>query len=199
MRLESYSGCGRCNLTDINADEAKGTTTELLKPARLKSSIGTSVLHCLNSILAIHKLDHEVQVEVITALAAFTRRADPWTTEQALHQASSLLNTYKSSAAAVCKAKDGSLVPLLGDMLKNVVKPAFARTKTQAITPAGRRAEHPIPAPRLDPSLFDEGSKPWKYKDVYVATVLGWIVEQYRVCLQLHTYPLFKFLFANFP
>jgi hypothetical protein len=145
----------------------------------LKSTLGVSILKELNSVIPIHKLDYPVRLKVITALATFSRPEDPWTTEEAFNGASQLLDTYKS---AVFKEKKQTLAPLLGDILKTVVKPSFARTKNIAVTPAGRKNEHPVPAPRFDASVFDEASKPWKFKDVYVVTVLSWIVDQYRVC-----------------
>jgi hypothetical protein len=144
----------------------------------LKSTLGIYVLKVLDSLIPIHKLDYPVRLKVITALAAFTRRQDPWTTEEAFNDASKLLLAYKS---AVFKEKEQSLPALLGDILKTVVKPAFAKTKNIGITSAGRKNEHPVPAPRFDASVFDESSKPWKFKDVHDVTVLSWIVDQYSV------------------
>ncbi|KAK2808034.1 hypothetical protein FQN50_005116 [Emmonsiellopsis sp. PD_5] len=147
------------------------------KAARLKSTVGISVLQLLNSISPITQIDPDEVVDIITALAAYTCKTDPWTTEQAFNKATSILGDYELSLRS--SNDGGALATLLGEILKIKVKPLFARTKTPALTAAGRKNVHPLPQVRFDPSIFDPESKPWKFRDVYVVTVLGWIVGRY--------------------
>jgi hypothetical protein len=70
---------------------------------------------------------------------------------------------------------------ILGDLLKEKIRPIFARTKNIAITPAGRKNFHPIPQARFDSSFLERETKPWKFHDVYATTVLEWILSQLNV------------------
>ncbi|KAL1961125.1 hypothetical protein VTO42DRAFT_3070 [Malbranchea cinnamomea] len=158
-------------------DDDGGEGLDRFKTARLKSSTGTSVLRYLDGLIPIIQLEDQVRLHAVAALASFTNQVDPWTTEQAFNHASQLLDAFKSK---IYENPDGSLAPLLGDILKVIVKPLFAKTRNIAITPAGRKNVHPVPVPRFDQSVFDEDSKPWKFRDVYSVTLLTWIVEQYR-------------------
>lgn len=136
------------------------------------------MLRYLDRLFPIYQLDDQIKLHVIPALATFTSRIDPWTTEPAFNNVSQLLDAFKSQ---IYDTPDNSLAPLLGDILRTVIKPLFAKTKNTAITAAGRKNEHPIPMPRFDQSVFDEGAKPWRYRDVWAVTVLKWIVGEYRV------------------
>lgn len=147
------------------------------KAARLKGAVGVCVLKKLDGLVSISELDDPV--DVIAALAAYTRPQDPWTTEDSCRIANTVLAAYVSTL----RSQSGALERLLGAVLARFVKPAFSKTKNPAITPAGRKNLHPVPQPRFDATLFDKGSKPWKYRDIYISTVLFWIVDQYRVCI----------------
>lgn len=138
------------------------------------------MLRYLDGIYPIYDLDDQLKLHVLSALAAFTSRIDPWTTDQAFNHASHLLEAFKSK---IYEEPEGSLAPLLGEILKAVIKPLFSKTRNVATTAAGRKNEHPVPLPRFDQSVFDEGAKPWRFKDVWAVTVLTWIVGQYQVSL----------------
>ncbi|PGH03326.1 hypothetical protein AJ79_07404 [Helicocarpus griseus UAMH5409] len=146
------------------------------KLARLKSSVGVSVIELLNLISPINELELDDAVDIVTALAALTCKKDPWTTERAYDKASTILENYESFLRSSSK---GELSTVLEVILTKKVKPLFSKTKTPAVTAAGRKNVHPVPQPRFDPSIFDPESKPWKFKDVYVVTVLSWVIGRY--------------------
>ncbi|KGY15579.1 hypothetical protein PABG_11572 [Paracoccidioides brasiliensis Pb03] len=158
------------------SDTAKLPTLARYKVARLRSTVGVSVLQLLHSISPINELEIDDSVDVITSLAAFTCRKDPWTTETAFNAASVILEGYESLLRSQNRAE---LAAILEEVLRKKVKPLFSKTKTPAVTAAGRKNVHPIPQPRFDPSIFDPKSKPWKFKDLYVITVLSWVIGRY--------------------
>ncbi|PGH36008.1 hypothetical protein GX50_01178 [[Emmonsia] crescens] len=160
----------------LAGEDVKRPTPATYKLARLKSSVGVSVLKLLNSISPINELEGDDAIEVITALAAFTCGKDPWTTERAFNEASTILQSYESFRSS--KSREGLSI-VLEDILRKKMKPLFSKTKTPAVTAAGRKNVHPIPQPRFDPSIFDPESKPWKFKDVYMITVLSWVIGKY--------------------
>jgi hypothetical protein len=154
----------------------------------LKSTIGVSVLQHFDAIIPIREI--EDAVDIVTALAAFTAETDPWTTKLAFEKASCILDAYESHL----RSKNGALAILLENILKQNVKPLFSKARNPAITSAGRKNVHPVPLPRFDSSLFDDKSKPWKFKDAYSITVLTWIINRYLVCSPF-TLPGVLFLF----
>ena len=109
-------------------------------------------------------------------LASFTRANDPWTSHVSLAEASSLLGVY----VKMSKAEPGRFQALLTNLLCEYVKPAFVKSKNSAITPAGRKAITALP-PRLEASIDETKSKPWKYGQIYLITVFEWILGQLDV------------------
>ncbi|PGH23721.1 hypothetical protein AJ80_02149 [Polytolypa hystricis UAMH7299] len=182
--LPSKEFAGAWEEVQLADDDEKKALLSKFTVARLKSTVGTSVLHRLSSLLPITQL--EESEGIIVASAAFTCENDPWTTQAAFESASSVLSTYK----AFLHSKNGGLADLLTAILKDTVKPIFSRTKTPAITAAGRKNVLPVPQPKFDPSMFDAETKPWKTREVYVVTVLEWIIRQYQpsdqVLLEMH-------------
>ncbi|WEW61209.1 hypothetical protein PRK78_006699 [Emydomyces testavorans] len=154
--------------------EARLEVFTRFKIARLKATLGLAVLEQLYKLTGFEQIENPVNV--VAALAAFTNPQDPWTTTAASSSAQLLLRQYEEWSR--CEHK--SLVALSGDVLSRFVKPSFSRTKTPAITSAGRKDMHPVKPPKFDPGIFDKGAKPWKYKDVYVVTVLSWVIQQYK-------------------
>ncbi|EDN09340.1 predicted protein [Histoplasma mississippiense (nom. inval.)] len=158
-------------------DDTKPSQPETYKLSRLRSSVGVSVLALLDSISPISNLESDDGIDVITSIAAFTCRLDPWTTEQAFDDASTILQNYESFLRS--NRREEELTAVLENILRKKVKPLFSKTKTPAVTAAGRKNVHPIPQPRFDPSIFDPESKPWKFRYVYIITVLSWVIERY--------------------
>ncbi|OJD26002.1 hypothetical protein ACJ73_02619 [Blastomyces percursus] len=164
------------NVQLADSGSTKRLQTGAYKLARLKSSVGVSVLGLLNLINPIANLEGEDAVDVIASLAAFTCRKDPWTTERAFNEASTLLQNYESCLGS---ERRGELTAIQEDILRKKVKPLFSKTKTSAVTAAGRKNVHPLPQPRFDPSIFNPESKPWKLRNVYMITVLSWVLGRY--------------------
>lgn len=175
------SACLNVELT-FRSDEAKQGVYNRFRTARVKAEVGLVVLGLLLKLVTPEKVEDPVLV--ITALAAFTNPDDPWTTTTALSSAQSLL----SSLEEMRRRNNGSLTDFSGDILSRFVKPSFSKTKTPSITAEGRKVAHPVKQPRFDPSIFDKGSKPWKHKDVYIMTVLSWVIQQYTVIELLSTF-----------
>lgn len=115
--------------------------------------------------------------DILSSLAMFSSSSDPWTTVEGAQMATDLLQRYE-----IKLREEGKFGTIIEGMLRRKVKPAFSKTKTPAITSAGRKDMHPIPKPSFDPTLFDTGTKPWKFKEGYIVSVLNWIVQQYQVC-----------------
>ncbi|EER25225.1 hypothetical protein CPC735_018290 [Coccidioides posadasii C735 delta SOWgp] len=157
----------------LSSDEARQQLSQKFKIARTKATLGLIALERLCILIPLE--DTEDPVNVIATLAAFTNPHDPWTTIAAASISWSLLGEYGSA-----HPEDRSLVALSGDILERFVKPSFSKTKTPAITSAGRKDLHPVKQPYFDPSTFDKAAKPWKYKDVSAITVLNWVVQQYK-------------------
>lgn len=111
--------------------------------------------------------------DVILAVASFTSNEDPWTTEDSLMEADMHLNV-------TCYQTPG---PIIERLLREKIRPLFAKTKNPAITSEGRKNFHPVAPTRFDGSSLDDSTRPWKNTDIYAASVLSWIISKYNVCL----------------
>jgi hypothetical protein len=118
-------------------------------------------------------------MDVITALASFTSEQDSWTTRDAYMKSKRILESFTTNSR---DEADSSFWSLVERILKERIKPVFAKTKNPAITAEGRKNFHPVPLPRFDASIIDPATKPWKISDVYATTVLAWVIAQYQVC-----------------
>jgi hypothetical protein len=112
---------------------------------------------------------------IVTALASFTSAEDPWMSRQSHETSTEILRAFTT--------QDRYHWPVIEQILKERIRPLFAKTKNPAITAGGRKNFHPIPLPRFDASSLDPETKPWKFREVYTTTVFAWIVSQYSVCL----------------
>jgi len=66
-------------------------------------------------------------------------------------------------------------------LLRERIKPLFAKSKNPAVTPAGRKAITPLPVP-IEHGVDEVEIKPWKYGDCYIVTVFEWVLQQLDVC-----------------
>jgi hypothetical protein len=132
-----------------------------------------SVLVALAKSLPIYKAENASNI--IIALASFTCKEDPWTTQEAYACSTALLDKFASEPSA-------SFWPVIDKVLKERIRPLFAKTRNPAITSAGRKNFHPVPLPRFDAGILDQETKPWKNHDVYATTILSWTTRQYKVC-----------------
>ncbi len=110
----------------------------------------------------------EPDAAVLTCLAAFSDKNDPWNSSSAQEEASNLVKDYTRSSR---------LSAMLTSILQKRIKPLFSRTGNPAITPQGRKAINPRPNNITMHSDIDAEVKPWKFRDVYIVTVLQWVLQ----------------------
>ncbi|KAF7596724.1 hypothetical protein BBP40_000152 [Aspergillus hancockii] len=158
-------------------------TKEAIREDQLRSRVALSVLSTLAELLPIYKAENTANI--IIALASFTFEEDPWTTQEAYVCSTTLLATFTSESSV-------SFWSVIEKILKERIRPIFAKTRNPAITSAGRKNFHPVPLPRFDASILDQETKPWKIHDVYTSTVLSWAIKQYKPTDSTH-------LEAHFP
>ena len=115
--------------------------------------------------------DHEITLEILLCLAAFTDQRDPWTSQEASEVSNRLLDQYLKAIEPEPKKLNG----LLSRLLKENIKPLFVKSKSKEITEQGRKAVSPLPGPFV-PSDLEATNKPWKFHDVYVVTVFRWVL-----------------------
>jgi hypothetical protein len=136
--------------------------------------------------------------DVLIAGACFENKASPWTTSESNSAASMLMSVWMQDAHNY-----KLFWPAIDFILKERIRPLFAKMKNPAITSAGRKNFHPQTLPRFGANGLDDVAKPWKTTDVYAASVLSWILSQYSVCYpgktsSFGTYPL-TFTLAHGP
>ncbi|KNG89548.1 hypothetical protein ANOM_001935 [Aspergillus nomiae NRRL 13137] len=144
---------------------------------QVRSKIALSVLSLLAESLPISKA--ESAADVVIALASFSSTEDPWTPQDAFTCATTLLDPF-ASATATNPETNATFWSVIERILKDRIRPLFAKTRNPAITSAGRKNFHPVPLPRFDASILDPETKPWKIQDIYAMTVLSWIIQQYK-------------------
>lgn len=110
---------------------------------------------------------------VLTSVVAFTDLNDPWTTEETHEVAFKLIHKMTTSHI------DARMEELLGAILRDSVRPAFAKTKNTKLTQQARRAMYPVQSGTVDTS-DDADQKPWKYRILHIPTVFRWVLLQLR-------------------
>ena len=120
--------------------------------------------------------DREITIECLLCLASFTDEQDSWTDEEIFIEATQLLDRYLSAIKPTPKRLDA----LLARLLQEEVKPRFATSKSKEITAEGRKAISPLSQPFL-PINQEASNKPWKYRDIFIATVFRWVLTQLDV------------------
>lgn len=114
---------------------------------------------------------------VLLVGACFNDEANPWVTSNSHEAVSFFINSWTPSTS-----DDNTFWCAIESILRDTIRPLFADTKNPAITSAGRKNLHPQTLPRFGSTGLDEPKKPWKTTDIYVASVLSWILSQYSVC-----------------
>lgn len=156
---------------------------DAIKTSRLKSTIAISVLSSLATLLPIEKAANKP--DIIIALASFTSENDPWTTSTSVTKTTEVLQSFTSK---IRTDAESSFWPVVEQILKERIKPLFAKTRNPAITDTGRKNFRPVPLPRFDTSILDPESKPWKIHDPYATTVFEWVITQYHVWTLANTF-----------
>lgn len=147
-----------------------------IKYCQLKPRLAVSVISSLVGQLPIEKTANKGGI--VLALASFTSDQDPWSTPELVEKTKTLLQDFAESSRTDSAPSFWSIIE---QILKDTIKPLFAKTKNPAITATGRKNYNPLPLPRFDSSILDPASKPWKGQEVYATTVFAWLVCQYRV------------------
>ncbi|KAI9827262.1 MAG: hypothetical protein M1832_005400 [Thelocarpon impressellum] len=130
------------------------------------SWLGIQIVRQLDTMDSVEKYDE--RVHVFLSLAIYTDKRDVWTTEASFAGASSLLEEHSDAAR-----KPEVLVE---HILRGVIRPRFAKSKNPAITAQGRKAI--APPRRVYEAIHEEAdAKPWKFKEVYLLTVLRWTLQ----------------------
>jgi hypothetical protein len=114
--------------------------------------------------------------DVLLAGACFANEQNPWVTSDSHDAATMLMNVWVQDAR-----QSKTIWSAIDFILKERIRPLFAKTKNSAITSAGRKNFHPQALPRFGASDLDQSAKPWKTTDVWVASALSWIISQYQV------------------
>ena len=137
-------------------------------------------LRLLSNLQNFDECNREASLELVVCLSSFTHAEDPWTNQASHSEASDLLKDYIKTLTS----EPGKVQTLLTDLLREIVKPAFAKSKSSAITPAGRKAISAL-APTFEPSIDETTIKPWKYGQIYIVTVLEWTLSHLDVRLHI--------------
>ena len=117
-------------------------------------------------------LKDEHALTILTCIASFTDLSDPWTCSKARECAYSLLESYAAS---------DNLSTLLTGLLRERIKPLFARTSNLAVTLQGRKIIEPLPYTATAHSDLSGEAKPWKYCNTYSVTVFQWVLSRLDV------------------
>lgn len=146
--------------------------------SKLQSHHAVLLIESLNQLLPIAKARDSARI--LIALASLFSEKDPWTTPDCSRRASTVLDEFVTEERAQ-RDEQSSLWSSIEVILKDFIKPLFAKTKNPAITPGGRKNFHRIPLARFDGSLYEPETKPWKSSHPYASTVLAWVIAQYQV------------------
>ena len=117
-------------------------------------------------------------LDVTQLLATFSEPQDPWTTEESHSESKEMLR--ESTFEPLDETERNSL---LARLLREKVKPSFAKSKNADVTKAGRKAIAPLPLP-MEHSIDERELKAWKYRDVHIVTVFDWVLKQLDVELR---------------
>ncbi|KAG0158313.1 hypothetical protein PDIDSM_5826 [Penicillium digitatum] len=144
--------------------------------SRFRSELALELILVLNKPLAglpNGQLDNAA--DVLLAGGCFANKQTPWATADSYNAASMLMNVWVQNTR-----HSDTFWPVIDFILRERIRPLFAKTKNPAITSAGRKNFHPRTLPRFGASDLDTSAKPWKTTDVYVAAVLSWMLSQYQ-------------------
>lgn len=153
--------------------------TDIIKAqneSRFRSELALELILVLNKPLAgLPNGKPENAADILLAGACFANKQNPWATSDSYNAASMLMNVWVQDTR-----RGNTFWPAIDFILKERIRPLFAKTKNPAITSAGRKNFHPQTLPRFGASDLDTSTKPWKTTDIYVGAVLSWILSQYQ-------------------
>lgn len=166
-----------------------------------RSTLAIKVLAHLHKLFPLPGLCHhhqqshinidETLVAALTSLAIYTDDRKPWTSKAISHAASALLDDMTSGLPHT------SLSTVLECILRQRIKPLFAKVKNWNITAQGRKAMGvgTVRAAYDDnggSAFGEQAAKPWKFDKRYIMTVFRWVVMKMNVCLPI-LFPSFSY------
>ncbi|KAI9874184.1 MAG: hypothetical protein M1830_010096 [Pleopsidium flavum] len=157
--------------------------SEEVERARDSSTMAIRILLHLNAIAPIG--GHANPQAVIVSLAAFTDKRDPWVTVKAFEMATRLLDGYAEDMTLA----SGQYGPIIRAILKENIRPLFAKSKNPAITSQGRKSIRPVRV-GYESSVLDGETKPWKFRHVYIVSVFQWVLQHLDAALAEDNWPL---------
>ncbi|OQE45089.1 hypothetical protein PENCOP_c002G07926 [Penicillium coprophilum] len=164
----------------VDFDETAEISDDVIKAqneSRFRSELALELLLVLNKPLAgLPNGKPDNAADILLAGACFANEQNPWATSESYNAASMLMSVWVQDTRRANK-----FWPAIDFILRDRIRPLFAKTKNPAITSAGRKNFHPQTLPRFGASDSDVSVKPWKTTDVYVASVLSWILSQYQL------------------
>ncbi|KAI5306339.1 hypothetical protein KEM56_001330 [Ascosphaera pollenicola] len=171
--------------TEIKLEKDASKQRDMLlqhRSSRLRYSAGIHALRRLNGKYSIANTNHRVQI-IATILAYASWPNDdtapveiPWTSSLSSKCSKLLLSEIEQVWQG--QTADFGQSIILG-IANGVIKPAFARNRSDAITSEGRKREFPIRRARFDSSLFSEDTSLWKKEAIWVVSVLEWVSRWY--------------------
>ncbi|KAF4763498.1 hypothetical protein N7455_009645 [Penicillium solitum] len=163
----------------VDFDETAEISDDIIKAqneSRFRSELALELILVLNKPLAgLPNGKPENAADILLAGACFANKQNPWATSDSYNAASMLMNVWVQDTR-----RGNTFWPAIDFILKERIRPLFAKTKNPAITSAGRKNFHPQALPRFGASDLDASAKPWKATDIYVGAVLSWILSQYQ-------------------
>jgi len=97
-------------------------------------------------------------------------------TAEACHTATGVLQAYVNDTRQI-KREFPSIVSAI---LKDDVRPLFAKSKNPAITSQGRKNIRTVQV-RYDSIVVNPESKPWKCHQPYIVSVFRWVLQNLHV------------------
>ncbi|KAJ5812951.1 hypothetical protein N7447_009974 [Penicillium robsamsonii] len=163
----------------VDFDETAEISDDVIKAqneSRFRSELALELLLVLNKPLAgLPNGKPENAADILLAGACFANKQNPWATSESYNAASMLMSVWVQDTR-----RGNTFWPAIDFILRERIRPLFAKTKNPAITSAGRKNFHPQTQPRFGGSDPDASAKPWKSTGVYVVSVLSWILSQYQ-------------------
>ena len=172
VRIESSEICEAALIEIISGVTSKAPKSEI---NRLRSMM-VAGLRLLSHLQHTVPQSFNKDTEVLSCLASFSDKRDPWTSPEAFEEASSLLKSYITGERATSK----NLGDAVTDLLRATIKPLFTQSTNPSLTKQGRKAINSLPI-KSEPTEFEVEGKPWKFRAPYVVTVFAWLLNQMDV------------------
>jgi hypothetical protein len=156
----------------------------IAKSIFLTQRLARDGFECLAILQTLYSSPPEaLDQNILLAIIAYSSR-DPWTTAEIAEIATNLSSAYADQIS--------SPQFVVNFILQGFIRPLFSKSRPSTVTETGRKAiASSEPLKRFDVEA-EKRDKPWKYRDVYVVTVLEWAVQNASVCFLFSTCSFMK-------